>query len=351
MTRILVTGANGHVGANVVRSLLRRGYEVVAFVRQTSNLRGLEGLRLTYRYGDIMDVESLRAAAKGCAVIIHTAAVYRFWVDNSDDLIQSALLGVRHVFAAAQAAGVKRIVYTSSTFAVGASRDPDMLRTADDWNDELHLPYTIGKVRAEKLAGQLAEEMGIELIVLCPNGILGPYDYGITQTTELLRGLINGAAVTSEGGVSFVDVRDVAEVHAQAVAEGEPGERYVLAGERMTMRALGEILMRLTGVRPRHIGGGRRVLWLIGGLMELGTKLSGSAPTLTRAMALELVERYHYYDCTKTERSFGFAPRQGEEVVADAIRWLLYLGEIKPQIAVRLTTDLPPDPQWRAVPA
>ena len=347
MTRILVTGANGHLGNNVVRSLLRHGHEVVPFVRRTSDLRGLAGLGLTYCYGDIMDVDSLQAAMARCEVVIHTAAVYRFWVKNPDNLIQPTLEGTRHVFEAAKTVGIKRMIYTSTTFTVGASSDPHVWRTADQWNDELHLPYTVAKVQAEKLAWQLADEMGIPMIALCPNGILGPYDYGITQTTELLRGWVNGTAVTSEGGVSFVDVRDVADVHAQAVTDGEPGQRYILAGAMMTMKALGEMVTRLTRVEVPHIGAGRKASWVMGSLMELVAKLSGSPPMLTRAMALELVGRYHYYDCTKTEQAFGFIPRPSEEMMADALRWLLHLGEIKPQVATQFATKLPPDPQWR----
>ncbi|MCA9997671.1 MAG: NAD-dependent epimerase/dehydratase family protein [Anaerolineales bacterium] len=127
MTRVCVTGANGHVGANVVRSLLQRRHEVVPFVRRTSDLQG---------------------------------------------------------------------------------------------------------------------------IVLCPNGILGPYDYAITQTTELLRGWVNGTAVTNHGGVGFVDVRDVADVHAQAVSKGEPGKRYILAGENLTVQQWGKLVTRFTGIKP-----------------------------------------------------------------------------------------------------
>lgn len=351
MTRILVTGANGHVGANVVRSLLQRGHEVVPFVRRTSNLRSLEGLRLSYRYGDMLDVDSLRAAMAGCEVVIHTAAIYRFWIKNPDDLIQPTIASTRHLFEAAKTADIKRIVYTSTTFTVGASADPKVLRNADDWNEEQYLPYTRAKVQAEKLAWQLAAETEIPLIVLCPNGILGPYDYAITPTTTILRDLINGTGVTGKGGGSFVDVRDVADIHAQAVTGGETGQRYLIAGENKTMKEYGEIVYQLTGERVRHIEAGRRLTILLAGLMELGAKLAGSEPQLTKDRARELIDRYHYYDCSKTERAFNFKPRGSEEMIRDAVAWLLYLGEIKQPVAGRLSAQFHPDPQWQAVAA
>ena len=118
MTRILVTGANGHVDANIIRSLLKRDYEVIPFVRATSDLRGLDPLNLTYAYGDVMDESSLLTAAEGCDVIIHTAAVYQYWAKNPDDIMKPALVGTRNMFNAAQQAGVKRVIYTSSVWAV-----------------------------------------------------------------------------------------------------------------------------------------------------------------------------------------------------------------------------------------
>ena len=332
MKRILVTGANGHLGANIVRSLLKRDYDVIPFVRRTSNLQGLEGLGVDYQYGDIMHVDSLVKAAEGCDAIIHSAAVYQFWVKNPNELMQPALIGTRNIFEAAHKVGIKRIIYTSTTLAVGASADPHTLRTPNDWHDEPHLPYAIAKTQAEKLAWQLSDELEIPLIVLCPSGILGPYDYNITPTTNMLRGWVNRTGVTGRGGGSFVDVRDVAEIHVQAVTEGKLGQRYIVAGDNVPIKTYGEIVSRLTSIIPKHIDIGRKTSWILGGLMEVGARLSGSTPSLTRALALELVERYHYFDCSKTKQDFDFEPRSCEEMVGDAIRWLLYLGEIEPQI-------------------
>ena len=81
--KILLTGANGHLGSNIARSLLKRQYDVIAFVRETSDLRGLEGLDLTYTFGDVLDQASFKKAAKGCDVIIHTAAVYKWWMKDT----------------------------------------------------------------------------------------------------------------------------------------------------------------------------------------------------------------------------------------------------------------------------
>ncbi len=348
MTRILVTGANGHLGSNIVRRLLRQGHDIVPFVRRTSDLQGLEGLGLTYAYGDILDETSLRRAAEGCEVIIHAAAVYRFYAPRAAAVIEPAVVGTRNVVAAGQAVGVRRLVVTSSTFAVGSSPDPGRLMTAADWNDWQHMPYTRAKVAAERTAWRCAEAAGIPMIALCPNGILGPYDYRLTPTMALLRNLVNGVGVTNRGGVGFVDVRDVAEIHARAVSAGEPGQRYLITGEHMTMKEFGAVVARLTGVTPRHIGAGPGVVQFVAGLMELAARVTGGEPMLTRAMAREVIDRYHYYADKATRRTFGVVPRPGEAMVADSLRWLLYRGAIRPRVARGLATRLPPDPRWQA---
>ena len=217
MTRVLITGANGHLGANTVRSLLKRGYEVVPFVRRNSDLRGLSDLNLEYRYGDIMDGGSLTEAAQECDIIIHSATVFRMWAKDPNDIIQPALVGTRNVFSAAQQVAIKRVIYTSSVVAVGLSDDPQSLRTSIQWNEDPNGPYNLAKTRSEQEAWRLADEYQIPMIALCPGTMLGPHDYRITPSTELIRDYVNGTGQTFNAGLSYVDVRDAAEVHVLAI--------------------------------------------------------------------------------------------------------------------------------------
>ncbi len=237
MARILVTGANGHIGANTIRSLLRHGHEVVPFVRRNADLRGIEKLGLSYRYGDIRDRESLAAAVEGCDVVIHLAAVVKTWSKNPDEIIQPTLSGTRNIFSAAKQAGIMRLIYTSSVAAVGSAPSPGTVRTELDWNEDAQNPYYVAKVRSEREALRLSETLAVPTIRLCPAYVLGPYDYRITPTTAAIVDLINGTRPTWEGGWNIVDVRDVAEAHAAAVDCGEPGARYVVGGANLELRA------------------------------------------------------------------------------------------------------------------
>ncbi len=346
MTRVLVTGANGHVGSNLVRVLLRRGYEVIPFVRRTSDLRGLEGLGLDYVYGDVMDWNSLRGAAEGCEVMIHLAAIYRYWAKDPEEILQPALVGTRNALIAAKEAGIRRVIYTSTVWAVGWSQDPYRPRTDAQWNEDARNPYAIAKTQAEKDAWRLADELDLSLITICPGGISGPYDYRITPSMALLQGLVNGTTPVTKSGFSFVHVDDVAEVHCRAIEQGEPGQRYLVAGPNALMQEYGEMVAKLTGVTPLQLKGGRTMLQVVATLAELGSKFTHSAPLLTRALAKEMGERYMYYDCSRTYETFGISPRGLEEMFGDGIRWLLYINALKPAITKRLADRFLPDLAW-----
>ncbi|HET6769586.1 MAG TPA: NAD-dependent epimerase/dehydratase family protein, partial [Chitinophagaceae bacterium] len=226
-SKILVTGANGHLGANTIRSLLKRNYHVNVFVRENSDLRGLSGLPVTYYYGDVRDPEALTKAAMGCDAIIHHAAVYKIWAKTPAEIMEPAIEGTRNLFGAAVIAGIKRIVYTSSTYAVGVSGDSKHLLTEKDWNDQDNTSYGIAKTQSERIAWELAEKNRIPMIVLCPAAIYGRYDYRVTPSHRLLVDIFKGMGMTVNSALSYVDARDAGELHALAVHEGRTGERYI----------------------------------------------------------------------------------------------------------------------------
>ena len=303
MARVLVTGANGHLGANTVRRLLVRGHEAVPMVRQGSDLRGLDGLGLGYRYADILDAEAVMEAVQGCDVIVHSAAVYAVWAKDPDEIVKPSVEGTRNVYAAAQAAGVQRIVYTSSIAAVGYSDSPDKLRTAADWNEDARNPYYAAKVQGEREAMRLADATGIDTIRLCPAMVMGPWDYRITPSMgPLALDLVNGKGVTWKGGVNLVHAYDAGEAHACAVDHGEPGARYIVCGENVDMLHVGELVEKWTGVRPRHLGASRGAGMALGSALEFAARCTGKEPLFTRSTAHEHAHRWAYFDCSETNR-------------------------------------------------
>jgi dihydroflavonol-4-reductase len=334
--RVLITGANGHVGANTVRELLNRDYEVVAFVRESSDLRGLNELDVTYAYGDVMDLNSLMRAANDCDVIVHTAAVFRWWAKDAEEIRQPALVGTRNIFQAAKSAGVKRIVYTSSVVSIGTTTDPEHMLTTDDWNENPHTPYADAKTQSERSAWQMANEYEIPTIVLCPGTIFGPYDYRITPSMNVLQGFANGSGQTFNSGLAAVDVRDVAAIHAMAVEDGTPGERYAIVGKNILFQDLGQIVTDLTGKKVGHFGASLGIGKMVAGLMEFGASITGKEPMLTRALLEDYVGRYQFVDGSPTFDAFRHTPHELRDTIRDSLEWLAKIDALKPEIAARL---------------
>ena len=346
MTRVLVTGANGHLGANTVRALLGRGHEVVAFVRPAADLRGLAGLDIQYAFGDVMDGGSLISAARGAGAIIHSAAVFAYWSRDPDQISATALAGVRNVFAAAARNHVGRIIYTSSTYAIGFCDLGDQPRSADQWNEDPQSLYAIAKVRGERAAWRLADEAGIPMIALCPAGMWGPYDYRITPAMRWIQGMVNGWLPIISTAGSFVDVRDAAEVHARAVDNGPPGQRYAISAEDLSQADIAGIVHDLTGVRHLYLNLGKRLTLLGAGLFELAGRLTGWEPITTRGFIEEAYERSLIADGRLASETFGVHPRPAREAIIDSIRWLLYTGAIWSWRAKQLSAKFPLDPAW-----
>ena len=342
--KVLVTGANGHIGSHTVRYLLEAGHDVVAFVRESADLRSLEGLDVTYAKGDVTDPESIDKAIQGCEVVVHLAAVYKTWAKDPADIVEPAVKGAENIFRAAKKAGVKRVVYTSSMASVGVSKTK-VARTAEDWNEDAKNPYYVAKTESEKKARQLADEAGIELVVLCPTMVVGPLDYRITPSTELVMKMANFQLpylMTYIGGTNLVDVRDVAMVHAKAVdQEGVAGKRFIIGSDNVSSRQVGAMVKSFTGTGSLHVAMPRGMMLASMGFMEAVMKLFGLRPLVPKSLVHENVGRWAWYDCEPTYQAFGYRPRAFREVIAGCLEWVEQQGKLKSSVKKRWQSRKP----------
>ncbi|QHT69552.1 NAD-dependent epimerase/dehydratase family protein [Rhodocytophaga rosea] len=341
---VLVTGANGHLGLNTVRSLLNKGYQVKAFVRKTSDLQGLANLPLSLSYGDIRDLVALTKAAEGCEVIIHHAAVYKTWARSPEEVMEPAIVGTRNIFAAAVHAGIQRLIYTSSTYAIGTTTNAQTILTSKDWNQNENVPYGIAKTKSEQLAWELADQHNIPMISFCPGAIFGRYDYRVTPSNRMVLDMIRGMGMTVEGILATVDVRDVGNIHALAVEKGTIGERYIVTGQNHSMKEVGSIVNRLTHNIVPHMPFGRSINIGMAGMMEMVAKLSGWTPPFTVGMAKEYSHRYAQFDNSKTIKDFNYRFYTLEETIADTIKWFMFLHNIK--LSKEVADQFKPENEW-----
>jgi dihydroflavonol-4-reductase len=325
---VLVTGASGHIGAHVIRHLLAQGRRVRAFVRPTSNLKGLEGLEVELARGDVLDRASLEAALRGCTAVYHLAAVVAEWSHKPEVILRTAVDGTANMLQAVAArSGIERVVYTSSVAAVGMTRSRREPRNESHYNTEDLTHYSVAKTRAEHLAKELADRHGIPLVIVNPAVVLGPLDYRPTPATQVVvRYLKYRLPFYVDAGANLVHVDDVARGHLLAEAHGKLGERYILSGENLTVLELFSMLARLVGRRPPQLEVGQHTLGALGWAAEMLARLRGKPPLVTRARARSLVGRYGFYDASKARRELGYTSRPARETLADAVQWVRQQG-------------------------
>lgn len=232
--RALVTGANGHLGLNLVSLLRANGHSVRGTVRslsaedKISRLRLIPGVELAE--ADVRHEEQMQAALAGIDTLFHVAAVYSTTGKGKEsEILESAIRGTEVALTAAHRSGVRRVILTSSVVTLPLTPRGASPATEDHWATDLRVPYFRAKVESERLAWSLAKDLGLELTTILPAGIIGPGFSRPTPTIDLIQACLMGAfrLGVPRGTFSFVDVRDVAAAHLLAAETGKTG-RFIV---------------------------------------------------------------------------------------------------------------------------
>ncbi len=333
--KVLVTGANGLVGANLVRELLHAGHEVRAFVRQKSDRRSLEGLAVETVFGDVLDADSLKPAAEGCDVLFHAAAVFAYWNHPAAALKKIAVEGTLNTVNAAHAAGVGRVVLTSSTVVLGSATEKQVRDESSPGNETD--AYSAAKAAQEEAGFARAAELGLELVAVCPGMCLGAYDYRLSPSNAIVCSYLKDPwKLTWPGGCNLVSVRDVARGHLLVAEKGVPGERYVLGSENLEWPAIHRLIAELCGASPSKYTANHTSAYLAATAQEFVSWLTRKPPLSTRTQA-KMVGRYYWYNHERAA-ALGYSPRPAREALAEAIAWLLST----PHIPMPLRAELQP---------
>jgi dihydroflavonol-4-reductase len=326
----LVTGASGFVGAAVVRALLRRHRRVRALVRARSDRRNLAGLDVELREGSLEDAASLRDAVQGTAELFHVAADYRLWVPDPAAMFRANVDGTRALMEAALAAGVGRIVYTSSVATLGTVVDDlGADETTPSSLDGMVGPYKQSKFLAEEAVRRLVAERGLPAVIVNPSTPVGPGDVKPTPTGKLILDAASGRMPGFvDTGLNIVHVDDVAEGHLLALERGEVGERYLLGGDNLSLAQILAEIAALTGRRAPRLRLPIAPLIPLAFAAELVARATGTEPFVTRD-ALKLAEKRMFFSSEKAKRALGYAPRPASQALADAVAWFGQAGYLK----------------------
>lgn len=316
---VLVTGANGLLGANLVRALLRDKHRVRVLVREKSDTRGLHGLDVERVVGDVREPRPVRAAVDGCELVFHAAAVFSYWGYSREEMMDTVREGTGIMVEACRDAGVRRIVLTSSTSVLGGNTSPEPLSEDAPLNED-GPDYFQSKAVQERLAVQMAKELGVDLAVVNPAVFVGPNDFRPSQSAQTFTGFLRDPFKLSyPGGLSLVHVEDVARGHLIAAQQARPYERHILAGENLRWGEFHEMLAVLTDGPGPRIRVNRSVAYAAAAIMELVAAIIRRPPPATRALASQ-VGRFFWYRSDKMRR-LGYSPRAAKSTLRDTLTW------------------------------
>ena len=222
--KIGVTGANGHVGANLIRRLLRDDHTIT--VLQYRDHEALDGLDLIRIKGDLSNVESLDRFCTGVDVVYHLAAKISIGNNSFDELYKINVEGTQNLIHAAKKAGVKRVIHFSSIHALSHLPLDKPMDESNPIVTDSPLAYEKTKSLAQQWVQQ-QQEVNFDVIILNPTSIVGPYDFKPSLMGQFILKLYNGTLPgLVPGGYDWVDVRDIAEAAANALYQGEGGDGY-----------------------------------------------------------------------------------------------------------------------------
>ena len=319
---VLVTGASGFVGSALCRALAQQGHHVRAFHRPTSNLLCLEGLLVEHAVGDILDPATLSPAVDGVELVYHTAAAMGPWKDPSANQ-RSHVVGTRNVLEACQAAGVRRVVHTSSVAALGLpDRGPAGWLPIDEthaWNlPDGRWPYGQAKHLSELEVLRAVRE-GLDAVIVNPSVVVGPGDL-YRASSGVLPLLARGAWIPAVGGgVNVVSINDVVAGHQAAAERGRIGERYILSGEDLSIVRLLAISCEVAGRKPPRLVLPASLVRAAAGPVRL---LEDRLRLPIGAELLVLAGRDFFYDRRKSRDELGLPqPVSYRHAAQQALAW------------------------------
>ena len=324
----LVTGATGHIGNVLVRKLLERGEKVRALIMPDESRDPLEGLDVEAVEGDILDLdsvfESMRGVPKGGAMrgVFHLAGVISIMPGPNPFVRRVNVDGTKNILRAAKETGVDKVVYTSSIHAI---------QRADDGVIDESLPFdadnpygAYDRSKAEATYEVLnAARAGLEAVVACPTGVIGPYDF----RGSMMGAVIHDAAAAKpslyvDGAYDFVDVRDVADGLISAAKHGKRGESYILSGNKISVRYLLETIREITGRGFFQM----KIPFDLAKFAALFTpmyyRFAHATPRFT-PYSLEVLKSNSNISHAKATRELGYKPRTIYESISDTVKWFL----------------------------
>jgi len=329
--KVLVTGATGFIGNHVTRLCLERGDQVRVMVLPGEDRSPLDGFDVEFVEGNLLDPPSLERAVAGVEGLYHLAAVFAVWTKDPTLHYRVNVEGANAMMRASMAAGVKKVVFTSSIAALGVREDgkpADETTMFNQWR--YGTEYVLSKFISEQVVRGLIAQ-GLPAVIVNPGFPFGPGDRAPTPTGGLLISILKGQLKQYfDGGISAVDVRDVAAGHVLAMAKGRIGEGYLLTNPagNLTLKDFAHLAARVTGVgkvATQYVG--PKMMATVGRVMDAWASISGKPPATTYKNSMYAMQNV-WADPSKAIKELGLPQTPIETAIEDAATWFREHGYV-----------------------
>jgi dihydroflavonol-4-reductase len=321
--KCVVTGATGHIGYALLLELLGEGYEITALVLPNDDISHIRDLPVKIVYGDVCRMAELAAAFAGAEAVFHLAGIISIGQTDKALLHRVNVEGTRSVIEACRAAGVNKLIYTSSVHAIPEPAGDTVISESRAFSPELVVgDYAKSKAEATALVLR-ASEAGLHTVVVHPAGVIGPYAYKLSNMGQMIIDFLEGRLTAYiDGAYNFVDVRDVARGIRLAAEKSASGECYILAGGVITVKELLDHVADAAGVRRISV---KMPLWLAKAtapLAEIYYKLLRQKPLYTPYSVYTLQSKCRF-SSEKAIAQLGYSPRPIALTIRDTVEWIM----------------------------
>lgn len=322
MQKHIVLGGTGHLGNVLIKTLLEQNKKVKAIVLEHENLEPLKDLDIEIVYGNILDKNFLLKEIEKDAFVYHLAGIVDIGSANKNMMYEVNVEGTKNVIDTCIEIGVKRLLYTSSVHTIEVKRkDSTLLEEPTSFNyKKVKGTYAKTKTIATKYLFDKIKEKNLDAVVVYPSGIIGPFDYKLSNFGQLIYNYMNGKIKARvKGSYNFVDVRDVSLGITSAMEKGISGEGYLLSGEIVSVNALFNILEKYTNIKKPP----KLEMWFLKPLSifaELYYKIRHEKPIFS-PYSLYTLECNSNFSNKKAKEQLGFKTRPIEDSIKDALVW------------------------------
>jgi dihydroflavonol-4-reductase len=324
--RVFVTGGTGLIGRALVQRLIGRGDQVVALARSDAAAADLAGLGADVARGDLLDERALAEGLRGSAVAYNVAGVNTLCPTDPTPLYRVNRDGARAIVRAAAAAGVRRLVHTSSAATLGEA-EGTIGREDSPHRGSFLSDYERSKTEGEQAVLEEAARTGLDVVLVNPSSVQGPGRTGGTGRIVLAL-LDRRLPLFIDTRISVTDVADTVEGHLLAAERGAAGRRYVLCGAVLTTDEAMDLLSRVSGhrVRPRIVP--NAVASAAGAVIEAAFRAVRRHPPVCRAMVRTMIHG-HAYDGSRAADELGLRYTPVEDTLRRTLEWARAEGLVR----------------------